>query len=166
MLRVAFMVHPRKKVSGFKKCFSSTSIRAKFFYPFGRDFQSAIVVVPQLQLLPKGNPMDGVHLNPMQAINVLLTFVPRMLAIIRWLVFVCFHLALAVLVLILLWCLQLTPADITGWAKQILQTETAQGAAAVIGFLGLSGLALLAAYVKVWQRIYGTIAATFLMDGL
>lgn len=110
--------------------------------------------------------MPGVHLTPPQALNVLLTVMPRMLNMIMWLTFSAIHLALIVLSLLTLWLYQVTPADIRVSAIHLFQTETVQGAAAVLGFLGLSGIAVLLAYVKALRKIYGYVTASYLVEGL
>lgn len=65
-----------------------------------------------------------------------------------------------------LWFFQISPQDISEWSQQVFQTESAQAALALLAFAGLSGLALILFYVRVWRRIYGTLTASFLMQGL
>lgn len=106
------------------------------------------------------------RLNSEQALNVLFNWTYKLLDIVRWLIFVTFHLVLVVLCLALLWMFQISPRDVSEWVRLALRTETAQGAAAVIGFAGLSGLALLMGYVRLWRRVFSSITAKYLMRGL
>jgi hypothetical protein len=110
--------------------------------------------------------MEPVHLNPHQAMNVLLTFVPRTLNILMWLIFATFHLSLVAILLLLLWVFQVSPRDISEWVRLALRTDTAQGAVAVLGVLGLSGLAVFVAYVRFWRTLYARWSASFLTQGL
>lgn len=108
----------------------------------------------------------SIGLTPTQAINTTYHILRQLSQIVMWLVFTAFHLALAVVCLVLLWAFQIGPQDIARWFQELLQTETAQGAAAVFGFLGLSGLAAIVGYVRLWRKIYGSIVAEYLTRGL
>lgn len=110
--------------------------------------------------------MNGVELTTPQALNVLLTFTPRILDFIKWLVFAVFHLSLLALTLLLFWLFQVTPKGIYEWGQHLLQLETVQGTVAVLGFAGVSGLAALTAYVRLWRKIYASITTNYLMKGL
>lgn len=87
--------------------------------------------------------------SPEQAITVSWRFIGRLARLLLLTMALLAHVALAVVVLGLLWAFQATPTGVASAFLAWLQTTTA----AVLGFAGLSATALLSGYVWLLRRL-------------
>jgi hypothetical protein len=75
-----------------------------------------------------------------------------------WLTFAVFHLGLLVLLLCVVWWNQILPKELLGQFFVFAQSLPA----AIAGVIGLSVLAILGLWIKLWRKIYGKITTQYL----
>ena len=92
--------------------------------------------------------------------------VARLSIVVLWLVFAVFHLALLCLLLLLAWAFHI---DSTAVAKPILAAGQFLGLSAmwqILVGLGVSGVALLSAYVWCWKTLYTALVLPYLLKDI
>ena len=81
-----------------------------------------------------------------------------------WLIFAVVHLSLVAAFLVLFWCVNLSPHDIQIAVAQFRhQSRLFSTIEAFLAFLGLSGLAVVWGYAKLWRRVMRRWLSSFLL---
>jgi len=109
---------------------------------------------------------DNIKDRHMDPFNILNNIIQRLSILVLWLIFAVFHLTLLMIATIVIWSMSITPAQIATTITTAFQQEPVATAAETLGFLGLSVPALAWAYVRIWRKIYASLATSYLLKDL
>ena len=98
------------------------------------------------------------------AITGLTVVTTKLSRILVWCVFTITHLVLAFAAVALLWWLQATPEEVVRWAQTLAPSWLASTTLGIFAFLGLSGFAVLWAYVRAWRWLLHKMLSAFLFS--
>ena len=85
--------------------------------------------------------------------------------LLKWTIFCVFHLILFAILVLVLWLYQIQPQQVTAKMISLSQALHLTNVFVVLAFFGISGGAVLFAYIKVWNRIYTKLSTPFIFKG-
>jgi hypothetical protein len=92
--------------------------------------------------------------------NVLFMIQAKLATVLLWTMFVVFHLAVALVLLSLLWWHKVQPEQISVWLHSLSHSNAAE----LLGFLGFGFVAVLIAYAKMYRFALGHLLTNYLFS--
>lgn len=98
------------------------------------------------------------------AVHGLMQVTARTFVLLTWSLVLLLHVTALCLALAAAWYWQVRPETVRSVLASAVPAPLASTAGGILGFLGLSGLALAAAYAEAWQWLVRQLASRFVLD--